>query len=91
MLGVRQTASTGTSAAFVMIAVFGVFATLSLLEFKQMGVGLAAAILIDATLIRLVLLPATMLLLGRHNWYLPRAFNRLPHVQLDHEMNEVPA
>jgi len=87
VLGVRQTASTVTSAAFVMIAVFAVFATLSLLEFKQMGVGLAIAILIDATLIRLVLLPATMLLLGRHNWYLPRALNWLPRVELEHELD----
>jgi len=61
-----------TSAALVMIAVFGIFATLGAIAFKQMGVGLASAILIDATLVPAVLLPATMKLLGDWNWYLPR-------------------
>ncbi len=56
-----------------MVAVFSIFATLSLLDFKQMGVGLAVAVLIDATLIRGVLLPATMTLLGERNWWLPRS------------------
>jgi putative drug exporter of the RND superfamily len=60
-----------TSAAIVMVAVFSIFATLSSLEFKQMGVGLAAAVLIDATIVRAVLLPAAMALLGRRNWWLP--------------------
>ena len=55
-----------------MVAVFAIFATLSSLDMKQMGVGLAAAILIDATIVRGVLLPATMKLLGDWNWYLPR-------------------
>ena len=54
-----------------MIAVFAIFATLSLIIFKQLGVGLAMAVLIDATIIRAVLLPATMKLLGDWNWYLP--------------------
>jgi uncharacterized membrane protein YdfJ with MMPL/SSD domain len=67
----------------VMIAVFAIFATLSMLEFKQMGVGLAVAILIDATLVRAVLLPATMKLLGDRNWYLPRKLRWLP--KFDHE------
>ena len=62
--GIKSTAGVVTSAAAVMIAVFAIFATLSMLEFKQMGVGLATAILIDATLVRAVLLPATMKLLG---------------------------
>jgi RND superfamily putative drug exporter len=66
-----------------MVAVFGVFATLSTIEMKQMGVGLAAAILIDATIMRAVLLPATMKLLGDWNWYLPRWLEWLPH--LSHE------
>ena len=61
-----------TSAAVVMVAVFAIFATLSTLDMKQMGVGLAVAVLLDATIIRGVLLPATMKLLGRWNWYLPR-------------------
>jgi uncharacterized membrane protein YdfJ with MMPL/SSD domain len=67
----------------VMIAVFAIFATLSSVEFKQFGVGLAAAILIDATIIRGVLLPATMKLLGDWNWYLPKWLEWLP--QLEHE------
>ena len=66
------------SAAFVMVAVFSIFATLSFIDFKQMGVGLAAAILIDATVIRRVLLPATMKLLGERNWYLPSWLEWLP-------------
>jgi RND superfamily putative drug exporter len=63
-----------------MVAVFGVFATLSAIEFKQMGVGLAVAVLLDATLVRAVLLPATMKLLGDWNWYLPRGLAWLPRV-----------
>ncbi len=69
--GIRSTAGVVTSAAIVMVAVFSIFATLSMLMFKQFGVGLAAAILIDATLVRGVLLPASMKLLGEWNWYLP--------------------
>jgi RND superfamily putative drug exporter len=76
--GIKATAGVVTSAAAVMIAVFSVFATLGAIEFKQMGVGLAAAILIDATLVRAVLLPATMKLLGDWNWYLPRGLSWLP-------------
>jgi RND superfamily putative drug exporter len=78
--GISRTASTVTSAAAVMVGVFLVFATLSFIDFKEMGVGLAAAILIDATIIRGVLLPATMKLLGDWNWYLPRSLNWLPRV-----------
>src|SRR3954454_4263588 len=70
--GIRSTASTVTSAAAVMIAVFAVFASLSALDIKQLGVGLAIAVLIDATLIRGVLLPASMKLLGDWNWSPPR-------------------
>jgi len=81
--GLRTTAGVVTSAAAVMVAVFAIFATLSFLEFKEMGVGLAAAILIDATIIRGVLLPATMKLLGERNWYLPRALRWLPRVGLE--------
>jgi uncharacterized membrane protein YdfJ with MMPL/SSD domain len=76
--GIGSTAGTVTSAAIVMVAVFSIFATLSFIDFKQMGVGLAAAILIDATLIRGVLLPATMKLLGDRNWYLPEWLSWLP-------------
>jgi uncharacterized membrane protein YdfJ with MMPL/SSD domain len=77
--GISSTAGTVTAAAAVMVAVFALFATLSTLEIKQMGVGLAVAVLIDATLIRGVLLPASMKLLGRWNWYLPRWLRWLPH------------
>ncbi|MBB6471153.1 MMPL family transporter [Sphaerisporangium rubeum] len=80
--GIRSTAGVVTSAALIMVAVFATFATLSLLTFMQMGIGLAAAILIDATVIRAVLLPATMKLLGDWNWYLPRWLTWLP--QLSH-------
>src|SRR4051794_20482728 len=75
---IKATASTVTSAAMVMVAVFAIFATLSFIDFKQMGVGLAVAIFIDATLVRAVLLPATMKLLGKWNWYLPSKLHWLP-------------
>src|ERR671926_217514 len=70
--GIRSTAGTVTSAALVMVGAFAIFATLPFLDFKEMGIGLAAAVLIDATIVRAVLLPATMKLLGDWNWYLPR-------------------
>ena len=85
--GIKTTAGVVTSAAIVMVCVFAVFATLSMLIFKQFGVGLAAAILIDATIVRAVLLPATMKLLGDWNWYLPRWLEWLPH--LDHGSDEI--
>ena len=81
--GIRSTASTVTSAAFVMVAVFSIFATLSTLDMKQLGVGLGVAVLLDATIIRGVLLPATMKLLGRWNWYLPRGLRWLPRLQAE--------
>jgi RND superfamily putative drug exporter len=80
---IKSTAGPVTSAAVVMVAVFAIFASLGALEFKQLGVGLAAAILLDATLIRAVLLPAVMKLLGDANWYLPKRLAWLPH--LEHE------
>ncbi|MEU5726352.1 MMPL family transporter [Micromonospora sp. NPDC047738] len=70
--GIVSSASTVSSAAIIMVAVFGIFATLSIVEFKQLGVGLAAAILIDATIIRAVVLPSLMRLLGEANWWAPR-------------------
>jgi RND superfamily putative drug exporter len=79
--GISSSAGVVTSAAIVMVCVFSVFATLSMLIFKQFGVGLAAAILIDATIIRAVLLPATMKLLGERNWYLPNWLEWLPHLE----------
>jgi RND superfamily putative drug exporter len=83
--GIRRTAGTVTSAAVVMVAVFAIFVTLRTLDIKQMGFGLAAAILIDATVIRGVLLPATMKLLGDWNWYLPSWLEWLPRIDLGPE------
>lgn len=76
--GIRSTAGVVTSAAVIMVAVFAVFGTLSMQAMKQMGVGLAVAVLIDATLIRAVLLPSVMTLLGERNWYLPSWLRWLP-------------
>jgi uncharacterized membrane protein YdfJ with MMPL/SSD domain len=87
--GIKATAGTVTSAAMVMVVVFGTFATESGIEMKELGIGLAAAILIDATIVRAVLLPATMKLLGRWNWYLPRRLGWLP--QVSHEPAAAPA
>jgi putative drug exporter of the RND superfamily len=84
--GIRSTASTVTSAAAVMVAVFAIFATLSTLDIKQMGVGLSVAVLLDATLIRGVLLPAAMKLLGDWNWYLPRWLEWLPRLTPEAEL-----
>jgi putative drug exporter of the RND superfamily len=81
--GIRTTAGTVTSAATVMVAVFAIFATLSDLGIKQMGFGLAVAVLLDATIIRGVLLPATMKILGRANWYAPAGIRRLPRLDLE--------
>lgn len=67
--GVAETAGVITSAAAVMVSVFAIFATLSMLEMKMMGVGLSAAILLDATLVRLVILPAALVLLGERAWW----------------------
>ena len=69
--GIKSTAGTVTSAAIVMVGVFAVFTVLPYVDFKEMGIGLAAAVLIDATIVRAVLLPASMKLLGEKNWYLP--------------------
>ena len=80
--GIKTTAGVVTSAAIVMVAVFAVFITLSMLFFKQFGVGLAAAILIDATIVRGVLLPASMKLLGDWNWYLPSWLEWLPRLDV---------
>ena len=81
--GIKTTAGVVTSAAIVMVFVFSIFATLSLIFMKQFGVGLATAVLIDATIVRGVLLPASMKLLGEWNWYLPRWLRWLPRVNLE--------
>jgi uncharacterized membrane protein YdfJ with MMPL/SSD domain/pimeloyl-ACP methyl ester carboxylesterase len=79
--GIKSTAGVVTSAAIVMVCVFSIFATLSTPFFKQFGIGLAAAILIDATIVRAVLLPASMKLLGNWNWYLPSWLEWMPRLE----------
>ena len=86
--GIKSTAGVVTSAAVVMVGVFLVFTLLPLVDLKEMGIGLAVAVLIDATLVRAVLLPATMKLLGDANWYLPRWLEWLP--RLEHERSVEP-
>jgi uncharacterized membrane protein YdfJ with MMPL/SSD domain len=81
--GIKTTAGVVTSAAIVMVGVFAIFGTLQMMIFKQFGVGLASAILIDATIVRAILLPASMKLLGDWNWYLPKWLEWLP--RLEHE------
>jgi uncharacterized membrane protein YdfJ with MMPL/SSD domain len=75
--GITRSAGVVTSAAIVMVAVFSTFATLSVVSMKQLGVGLAVAIFLDATIVRGLLVPAVMSLLGERNWYLPRSLDRL--------------
>ncbi|MGW3103522.1 MMPL family transporter [Streptomyces sp. NPDC001100] len=87
--GVVTTAGVVTSAAIIMVAVFAIFGTLSMQSMKQMGVGLAAAVLIDATVIRGVLLPAVMALLGERNWYFPKWLHRLPDLTHDESPEEI--
>jgi RND superfamily putative drug exporter len=88
--GIKTTAGVVTSAAIVMVFVFGIFATLSIVMLKQFGVGLAAAVLIDATIVRAVLLPAAMTLLGDWNWYLPRWLEWLPKLEHERQAEIVP-
>ena len=85
--GIKTTAGTVTSAAIVMVGVFVIFATLPILDMKEMGIGLATAVLIDATIVRGVLLPASMKLLGDWNWYLPSWLHWLP--KLEHHVEPV--
>jgi len=89
--GIKTTAGTVTSAAIVMVVVFAMFATESGIEIKELGIGLALAILIDATIVRAVLLPATMKLLGKWNWYLPRKLDWLPHISHEPKLDVAPA
>ncbi|MET0426378.1 MAG: MMPL family transporter, partial [Actinoplanes sp.] len=81
--GIGRTAGVITSAAVVMVAVFALFATLPLSSTKQLGIGLAAAVLLDATIIRAVLLPAVMSMLGEKNWWLPKWLGWLPEIAHD--------
>ena len=90
--GIRLTAGQITSAASVMVGVFAAFATSRILGLQQFGLGLAVAVLIDATVIRVILLPASMKLLGRWNWYLPGWLEWLPQVTpVDKSPSPVPA
>jgi uncharacterized membrane protein YdfJ with MMPL/SSD domain len=89
--GIKSTAGVVTSAALVMVCVFSIFGTLSLVMMKQFGVGLAVAVLLDATVVRGVLLPATMKLLGEWNWYLPRWLDWLPQLRLESAPSAPPA
>jgi RND superfamily putative drug exporter len=81
--GITTTAGVITSAALVMVGVFAIFGTLDHVALRQMGIGLAAAVALDATVIRGILLPATMKLLGDRNWWLPRRLHWLPEVALE--------
>src|SRR5215472_3511867 len=87
---ISRTAGVITAAALVMVCVFALFGTLASLDIKQAGVGLATAVLIDATVIRGVLLPATMALLGERNWYLPRWLGWLPRLGLEAPTTHAP-
>ena len=90
--GIAATARIITGAALIMVVVFAGFAAGELVMFQQMGFGLAVALLVDATLVRIVLVPAAMALLGEWNWYLPRWLNWLPelHVEGDPETDAPP-
>jgi RND superfamily putative drug exporter len=81
--GITRSAGVVTSAAVVMVSVFAIFASLNMIEFKELGVGLAAAILIDALVVRAVVLPSLMALLGRANWWPSRLSRRSPWVALE--------
>ncbi len=81
--GVASTGRIITGAALIMVAVFGGFAAGELVMFQQMGFGLGVAVLLDATIVRSVLVPATMRLLGDRNWYLPRKLEWLPDLRVE--------
>src|SRR5690606_1337617 len=81
--GVRSTGRLITGAALIMVAVFGGFAMGELVMLQQIGFGLGVSVLIDATVIRCVLVPASMRLLGKWNWYLPSALGWLPHLGIE--------
>ena len=89
--GIKTTAGTVTSAAVVMVGAFSIFATMPILDTKEFGVGLATAVLIDATLVLGVLLPASMKLLGKWNWYLPNWLGWLPKLEHHAEPSMQPA
>jgi RND superfamily putative drug exporter len=82
-VGLQATGKIITGAALIMVAVFAGFASGQLVMFQQMGFGLAVAVLLDATIVRSILVPATMALLGDRNWYLPRCLNWLPDLRVE--------
>src|SRR4029078_10894523 len=84
--GIGSTAHLITGAALIMVAVFAGFASGDMVMFQQMGFGLGVAILVDATLVRVVLMPAVMELLGDRNWYLPRWLEWLPDLRVEGEV-----
>ncbi len=81
--GLSRTGSLITGAALIMVAVFLGFALGDLAEFNQMGLGLAVAVIIDATVVRTILVPAIMAVLGKANWYLPRWLQWLPQMRIE--------
>jgi uncharacterized membrane protein YdfJ with MMPL/SSD domain len=89
--GVGTTARIITGAALIIVAVFSGFARGDLVMFQQMGFGVAVALLIDATIIRSVLLPSAMALLGKWNWYLPRWLEWIPHFEVEGHAAEEPS
>jgi RND superfamily putative drug exporter len=88
--GISATSGTITSAASIMVVVFAVFVTLKFVFLQQLGLGLAVAVFIDATVIRSVLLPASMTLLGDWNWWMPRFLDWIPRVTIEGEPGELP-
>ena len=89
--GIRTTAGVVTSAAVVMVGAFAIFATMPICDMKEMGIGLAVAVLLDATVVRGVLLPSIMKLLGERNWYLPERLSWLPKLEHENAAAPVPA
>ena len=89
--GIRSTAGVVTSAAIVMVVVFSIFGSLAQVSMKQIGVGLAVAVLLDATIVRAILLPASMKLLGEWNWWLPKPLHWLPRISAHDGATREPA
>jgi len=89
--GIRTTGRLITGAALIMVAVFWGFAAGDLVGLQQMGFGLGLAVLIDATIVRIILVPASMKMLGGANWYLPKWLEWLPDVRVESDAGKAPA
>ena len=90
--GLAASAKTISSAALIMVAVFAIFAGTGVPQIKEIGVGLAVAIVLDATIVRLILVPTTMELMGDCNWWLPKWLDRiLPDMDFESSGSEAPA